>query len=132
MSFKLNEYKEIIRKGVIDFDDGQKLNFEFYPNKYTPELEEQVAIAGKQEGGGPILKKWLSSVVKSWDVVDEIEVTDKKTGKPTGEKKLVPIPCDAEGMNYIPLAVLGLILDTVVESVRPGEKTDSVSKSSFA
>lgn len=140
MSFAVNEYVEETRPGKLSFPDGSTLNFTYKPNAYTPLLEKAVMEArlDPTTTGGDILKANLLPVLVTWDVVNRVKkFRDKKKTEPAldGEGKQVyedvPVPISAEGLDQIPMQILGDIVRKIGEGVTPGEATDEDSTGSF-
>lgn len=127
MAFDLSKHSKEKRKGTVEFPDGSQLNFEFYPHYFTPRFEREAkSIDVEKDGSGTVLKGWLLPLLASWDVVITKEDSD------TGVFLEVPVPITDEGMDEVPVKVLGMILDSITGSMSPGEETGSQSSSSSA
>jgi len=136
VAFNINKYSEITRDAFVDYGENGKLNFVYYPNRYTPNFEKELASA-KDETAGSYLKAMMLPILKSWDVVEETPVTDID-GKPVlnedGTPKMtqVPVPLTEEGVGNIPLEVMGDIVKAMAAAMKPGESTPTVSSGSLS
>lgn len=140
VGFNLSKVREVTEKAVVQFPDGSKLNYTFFPNKYTPELEAQIDVAREGGKGGDTLKAWLLPLIHSWDAEYDVPEVDDEGNEIVAEVdgvegpvyKQVPVPLDDIGMNMMPMEVLGEILTTMIEAMKPGEKKSTNSKGSFS
>lgn len=139
MAFNLTQFQEETKDAFLELPNKERINFSYYPNRYTPEHEDKVAEA-RESGrkGGAVLKAWLIPLVSKWDIVTvEVKadgegkpVLDSSTGEPVREE--VEVPITEEGLSIIPYEVLAQLLNTIIEDMSPGEPTGTASKGSFS
>jgi len=135
MPFAVNKYVEETRPGKLDFPDGSTLNFKYRPNAYTPRHEKIVQDIRNEldSTAGDILKASLIPLLESWDVVIRTFKAKARGEKHTllDEYEDVPVPITDEGLDVIPIKVLGDIIRKIGEGVSPGEATGGDSTGSF-
>jgi hypothetical protein len=79
---RLSQLRDVTRPLSLDFDSGHKLNFSYYPNRYTPEHESMTAKAATDPTVGGFLKRMIMPLLASWDCEDEFNAaTMAKGGK---------------------------------------------------
>lgn len=142
MAFDLSRHANETRDSKLEFPDGSVLNFTFYPHYFTPRFERAAkTVDVEKDGSGTVLKGWLLPLLASWDVENTVWV-DKTTGKqvdrfdPARQDEFVentlPVQITDEGLDVVPVKILGMILDAITASMSPGEETGSQSSNGSA
>lgn len=136
-----------IKKEVKDLKPitigSETLNVGYYPNEFTPELEEANNRAQSDPTAGGVLKRMLVPLLAHWDLTDEYPVMVEADGKtvpatdPASGEAIVeerPVPITEEGLHNVPLKVLGMVLELIAEDLNPGKEqsTSSAAPSSWA
>lgn len=117
--------------------DGEELNVEFYPNIFTPEMEEEQEKVRSGQSAGQMIKTMLIPLISSWDIMDVYPKLDangipmvEKDGTPITELRTVPLT--EEGIGSIPMRILMDIVKAVGNDVTPGEEPSTNSEGTFS
>ena len=128
MAFKLSDINTEVKECEIAYGENT-LHFSYRTMAYTPNHEDAVEEAVKQNKLGTTLKAMLLPLIVSWDVVEEIT---KKNGKGPGTIEEIPVPLTEEGLGRVPLRVLGDINRAINRDMIPGEANSTNSEGSFS
>lgn len=102
-----------------------EVNLRYDKSKYTPQFESEVqkmAENGYPAGG---LAKFLSNLIVSWDVTDEIDVEDDRGSIVTKE---VPVLPNEETFSTWGAPVMRHLLDKINEARSPNRETSKPTK----
>lgn len=124
---KLAALKGGIRELPVEFpgEDGaedETLNLKYRPGELTIEAAEQMRAAVADDRTEDVALILLEKVLVGWDLQEDIY---DEAGNSIG---LQDVPCNKQGLRIIPLPALGVIMNAMMEDVRPNPPKDETSE----
>ena len=143
MAISIRKIKEQSKQlPPLQYGDDE-LNVMYYPNAFTPELEEEQERVQSGMSAGNMLINMCIPLIADWDLEDEVPVMEDdpdnpgrqrqatgKDGEPLTRLEVVPI--SELGMKKVPMRVLTDIIKAIGEDVTPGEGKKANSDGSFS
>lgn len=122
---------------------GEELNVAYYPNSFTPEMEEEQERVQSGMSAGNMLINMCVPLIADWDLMDEVPVleNDPSEGGVTKQKigldgkpmtTLIKVPIDENGLRRVPMRVLTDIVKAIGDDLTPGETKSSNSEGTFS
>ena len=111
MSVSLESLNEETREVAVPLGEGQSIALSYYPNAYTPELEEKASAAQSGQFAGKMLIAMLAPVIDGWDLTSQGS----------------PLSCNEETLKSIPMRVLTLMLQAIGDDLNPQKASASAS-----
>lgn len=120
-----------------------ELNVMYYPNAFTPELEEEQERVQSGMSAGNMLINMCIPLIADWDLEDEAPWLEDDPDNPGVKRhkkdaegklmyKLEIVPINDTGMKKVPMRVLTDIIKAISEDVTPGEGKKANSDGSFS
>lgn len=111
MGISLNALNRETRTVTVPVGDGLNLELSYYPNAYTPELEEKAAQAQSGQFAGRMLIAMLAPVIASWNLEDNGS----------------PLPVSEDTLRMLPMRLLTQMLQEIGEDLNPQKASASAS-----
>jgi hypothetical protein len=124
---RLSSLKGGVRELPVEFPgengaEDEVLNVQYRPGELTIEAAEQMRDAIAADRTENVALILLEKVLVGWDLQQDVY---DEAGNSVGVED---VPCDRQGLRIIPLPALGVIMNAMMEDVRPDPQKDVPSE----
>lgn len=106
---KISEIVNNRRKTTVKVHDMGTLEITYRPGKVDSDVEERLNKAQSAQNSGPFMRAMVCEVVDDWDLLGD------------DDQPISLEDPEAEEFRKVPLVILGSIIQSIQEDMRPGE-----------